>query len=359
MNNDINNINKRDRRVWSVMLHILIWAFFFGSAQIFFIQAKEVDWNFFWKSNASNLTICILFYINYLYLIPRYLEKGEVKRFVIFNIALLVLAAFAFQELHELFPRGGGRHRHFHRSTPPTPRPYWPFIIKDIIVLCVTIGAAIAVRYSLKWQKAVSAQKEAELGRTEAELRNLRSQINPHFLLNTLNNIYALIAFNQNKAQKAVLDLSEMLRYVLYDNQQEFTPLHKEAEFLKNYIELMRIRIPEEVKISVDIDQKSYGDVKIAPLIFISLVENAFKHGISPTHKSFIHISLRKNGSLITFVTENSHYPKTAADHSGSGIGLKQVKQRLDWSYPQRYTWQKGLQADGTYRSVITIDTKE
>ena len=122
----------------------------------------------------------------------------------------------------------------------------------------------------------------AERQKTEAELKNLKNQLNPHFLLNTLNNIYALIAFNSDKAQEAVQELSKLLRHVLYDNQQTFVPLEKELDFIRNYVALMRIRLPQQVEVSVNLEVDSGGALQIAPLIFISLIENAFKHGISP-----------------------------------------------------------------------------
>ncbi len=133
-----------------------------------------------------------------------------------------------------------------------------------------------------------AARKEAERNRTEAELKNLRNQLNPHFLLNTLNNIYALIAFDTDKAQQAVQELSKLLRYVLYDNQQTYVPLGKETDFIRNYIELMRIRLSSNVQMTTQIDILPDSQTLIAPLIFISLIENAFKHGISPTERSFI-----------------------------------------------------------------------
>ena len=111
--------------------------------------------------------------------------------------------------------------------------------------------------------------------------KNLRNQLNPHFLLNTLNNIYALIAFDSDKAQQAVQELSKLLRYVLYDNQQTYVPLCKEVDFIRNYIELMRIRLSANVQMITKFDIQPDSQTLIAPLIFISLIENAFKHGIS------------------------------------------------------------------------------
>lgn len=211
---------------------------------------------------------------------------------------------------------------------------------------------------SIRWSEAEAARREAVKSRMEAELKSLRNQLNPHFLLNTLNNIYALIAFDTDKAQQAVQELSRLLRYVLYDNQEKYVPLCKEVGFICNYIELMRIRVTEDVDIETHFDIKPDSQTPIAPLIFISLIENAFKHGISPTNHSFIHISLTEKDGQVNCVIRNSNYPKNENDKSGSGIGLEQVQKRLELLYPGRYKWKCNLSEDQKeYYSSITITT--
>jgi LytS/YehU family sensor histidine kinase len=189
-------------------------------------------------------------------------------------------------------------------------------------------------------------------------LRNLRSQINPHFLLNTLNNIYALTAFDTPKAQQAIQELSKMLRHILYDYQQPKVALSDEVEFLQNYVNLMRIRLSD----SVDVKFQTFianPQLEVAPMVFISLVENAFKHGVSPSEPSFIHIQIESADNQIVCDIQNSNHPKTANDHSGHGIGLVQVQRRLELTYPDHYQWEHGPTDDGIYRSRIVIDTKE
>ena len=197
--------------------------------------------------------------------------------------------------------------------------------------------------------------KDAEAARAQAELSNLRSQINPHFLLNTLNNIYALTAFDTPKAQEAIQELSKMLRHILYDYQQPSVPLKDEVEFIENYVKLMKIRMPQTVDVQFN-SSVSNPQQEVAPMVFISLVENAFKHGVSPTELSFVHISIDGNDKQVTCDIRNSNYPKTAEDHSGHGIGLKQVQRRLDLAYSNHYTWERGTIDNGqTYHSKITI----
>ena len=223
--------------------------------------------------------------------------------------------------------------------------------------MILTVGLSAAIRLSGRWVQVEAARREAEKSRTEAELKNLRNQLNPHFLLNTLNNIYALIAFDTDKAQTAVQELSRLLRHVLYDNQQNFVTLGKEMDFIKNYIALMRIRLSANVTVETRFDIRPDSPTEIAPLIFISLIENAFKHGISPTEPSHIRIYFSESAHEVRCEIANSYHPKNEADKSGSGIGLEQVRKRLELTYPGRYAWQHGVSEDGKeYKSVLVIN---
>jgi sensor histidine kinase YesM len=223
---------------------------------------------------------------------------------------------------------------------------------------------ATAIVLASRWQRNEDARLEAEAARSESELRNLRSQINPHFLLNTLNNIYALTAFDQKRAQDAIKQLSEMLRHMLYDNQFNQVPLQDELNFLDSYVNLMKIRLPQNVEVTFTKDLQ-VPDLKIRPLMFIPLVENAFKHGVSPTEPSFVNICIKtgtepveegKMCDTITCEIKNSNYPKTNQDRSGHGIGLMQTQRRLELAYPNRFEWVKGVSDDGnTYQSTIKI----
>ena len=162
-------------------------------------------------------------------------------------------------------------------------------------------------------------------------------------------------AIDQTKAQEAIQQLSKLLRHMLYDNQEPFVALQDEILFLENYVSLMKIRLSQEVDVTF---VKNVRDPyqKVAPLLFISLVENAFKHGISPTEHSFVHLTMMEDGTRLCVTIENSYHPKNKQDRSGHGIGLKQVQRRLELAYPGRYDWQKGVSEDNkTYTSQITI----
>ena len=189
---------------------------------------------------------------------------------------------------------------------------------------------------------------------------HLRNQINPHFLLNTLNNIYALTAISAERAQEAIMELSKMLRHMLYEYQEPTVPLKEEVDFIRNYVSLMKLRMPAGVDVKFEINCNECN-LRISPMLIISLVENAFKHGISPTEPSFVHIQvfIDKANREVTFDIRNSNFPKTEEDRSGHGIGLQQVERRLQLIYPGKHIWEKGVTDDGkTYYSRITIDTK-
>ena len=227
--------------------------------------------------------------------------------------------------------------------------------LRDSINLAIFAAGSTALALARRWVTADQKIKEMEAARAQAELYNLRSQLNPHFMLNTLNNIYALTAIDQKRAQDAIQQLSKLLRHMLYDNQEAEVLLQDELQFLDNYVNLMKIRLPQnvDVKLEKDVDDPN---TKVAPLLFISLVENAFKHGVSPMKYSFIHIRVSQKGKDLCFTIENSNHPKSGMDRSGHGIGLQQVQKRLDLSYPERYEWIQGPTEDGkNYLSTIKI----
>ena len=147
-----------------------------------------------------------------------------------------------------------------------------------------------------------------------------------------------------------------MLRYVLYDHPSDLVDLAVEADFLRSYVNLMKLRLAGNVDVQVDISMPTKHPVMVAPMLFISLAENAFKHGVSPTNPSFVHITLQTDGTELLFRCTNSNYPKAHGDKSPGGIGLQLTQQRLDLTYARRYTWKKGPSDDGTvYTSELRI----
>ena len=315
------------RRPLEILIHIISWGIMFGFP-FFFVERGNgnINWMAYIRHLAVPLSFMIAFYVNYFILVPRYLFQSQAKRYIVYNIIFLCVIGILLHLWQSLT---------FDPSFAPKAKrpgmpPGWLFFLRDMLSLVFTIGLSAAIRMSARWTQNEAARKEAERNRAEAELKNLRNQLNPHFLLNTLNNIYALIAFDSDKAQQAVQELSKLLRYVLYDNQQTYVPLCKEVDFIRNYIELMRIRLSANVQMITKFDIQPDSQTLIAPLIFISLIENAFKHGISPTESSFISIHLSENDKEVICEIRNSNHPKTVEDKSGSGNQTVLFPQRID-----------------------------
>lgn len=337
-------------RSLELLIHIICWSLFYVFP-LFFIQhnSESVNWHIFLVHSIVPTALFLIFYLNYLLLIPQILFHGRTQAFLLVNLIIIITLTFGLRYWSNLhFPPPVDINR-------PAP-PQYVFYMRDMASLVFAAGLSVAIRMSMRWNESEAARQEAIKSRTEAELKNLRNQLNPHFLLNTLNNIYALVSFDTEKAQQAIQELSKLLRYVLYDNQQMYVPLSKEVDFIRNYIELMRIRVSTQVSILTEFHIKPESSATIAPLLFISLIENAFKHGISPVKPSFIHLILSEDDDKICCMIRNSNHPKTETDKSGSGIGLEQVKKRLELIYPGAYQWNCNLSADQKeYTSVITI----
>lgn len=352
--------NKKTERNVAIVIHVCIWTYIFAFPLLYGRREDSVDWLSYFQRLFFPISSCLVFYVNYFYFVPRLLlsKQRKLLRFLLLNVALICLLLFSREIYAQLLPPPEVIHeRRKHPS--PTLWPWLLFHFRGFLSLAFLAFMAVVVRLSVQWQMAERARSEAELGRREAELKNLKNQINPHFLLNTLNNIYALTAFSPEQAQGAIEELGRLLRYVLYENEVETVTLEKEIEFLESYVALMRLRLPSSVSVETNFDTvKTDGQVFVAPLIFISLVENAFKHGISTASRSFISICLGCDLSKrqLVFACRNSNHPKTSKDKSPGGIGLKQVQQRLEYAYPGRYEWLYGTEDGGaTYCSQIKI----
>jgi LytS/YehU family sensor histidine kinase len=176
--------------------------------------------------------------------------------------------------------------------------------------------------------------EELEKENLNQQLQYLRYQINPHFFMNTLNNIHALVDIDPNEAKECIVELSKLMRYILYEGSKPTIPLDKETEFLKQYVALMRIRYQDNVRINVSLPENIPG-VEIPPLLFISFVENAFKHGISYDEDSYIDVHMEVKGDRLYFDCKNSRHESHQDGHKG--IGMENVRKRLNLLYGSNY----------------------
>ncbi|MCI7141113.1 histidine kinase [Alistipes sp.] len=308
-----------------------------------------------WRQIAPYL---IIFVIHNSFLAPRYMLRRKYGKYLLLNIALIA-TVFFLVDLYE---------EHLLHIMPEQPDPettdtyrkvsfsnleiYW-----NIVLGFFMTGANTGIK--LIYQSMRDEQKMEALQRQnlQAEMDYLKYQINPHFFMNTLNNIHALIDFDTDSAKNAVIELSKMMRYVLYDSGREIISLNRDIQFLKNYIELMRIRYTDDVDIRVEYPENLPEQVSIPPLLLIVFVENAFKHGISYNRPSYIHLKIEYADGMVTSILENSRHAGFPERKSAPGIGLENVRKRLSLIYGEKnYTLDIREQPD-SYTVKLVIPT--
>ena len=232
-----------------------------------------------------------------------------------------------------------------HPYKPPVPpkkpehRKELPFDGPDFLRICLTLlmlNLDLLGNQYFRLRREKEARRELEKQTLQQELEYLKYQINPHFFMNTLNNIHALVDIDPEVAKRTIVQLSGLMRYVLYDGAQKTISLQKETDFIHHYISLMKIRYNKKVEITVNVPAAN-PDIQVPPLLFIPFIENAFKHGISYRKTSFVHISLQADEKRLCFQCSNSrHHTEAKSDHY-SGIGLENVRKRLTLLYAERY----------------------
>ena len=187
--------------------------------------------------------------------------------------------------------------------------------------------------------------------KAKTELLHLKSQVNPHFFFNTLNNLYGLVGTDTKKAQELILKLSDMMRYSIYEGEKETVTLKEEVEYLKNYIELHKMRYHKEIDVKFEVEIED--DYKVMPLLFIILVENAFKHGIENLSKdAYVHIDINAKNNRVFFKIENN-FDNTLTKED-NGIGLKNLKRRLELVYPKKHTLSFSTK-ENVYKAKLTL----
>lgn len=215
------------------------------------------------------------------------------------------------------------------------------------------MGMNLGVKLYFRSQEDADILSQIEKHALERQLQYLKYQVNPHFLMNTLNNIHALVDIDPERAKASIVELSKLMRYVLYEGNNRLTPLSREVQFLNNYVRLMSMRYSDNVRISLDVPEV-LPDSLLPPLLLVIFVENAFKHGISYRTKSFVEISLQPHGDRLLFSCRNSRQQKPQDENMKGGVGLSNVRRRLDLLFPGNYTLDIKEQED-TYTVHLDI----
>ena len=223
--------------------------------------------------------------------------------------------------------------------------------ILAIIVLILMFGANLGIKSYFRSRDDRKRLEKLERENLEQQLEYLRYQINPHFFMNTLNNIHALVDINPEQAKDTILELSKMMRFVLYEGNKQGVPLSRELDFIRHYVTLMQLRYTNKVKITLDLPQET-SDRQIPPLILITFIENAFKHGISYQHESFIEVKVSEHDGAMHFSCRNSKGEKP--NEEKGGVGLANIRKRLNLLYGRDYALSIKNDAD-TYSVELTL----
>ncbi len=228
---------------------------------------------------------------------------------------------------------------------------YW-----NVLLGLFMTGANMGIKLIYKSMRDEQEMAELKRQNLQTEMDYLKYQINPHFFMNTLNNIHALIDIDTESAKETVIDLSKMMRYVLYDSGKEVISLSNDIRFLKNYIELMRIRYTDDIDIKFDYPETQSSGISIPPLLLIVFVENAFKHGISYNGRSFIHLDIEyRNNKVYTTIVNSRH--RSSVEGRKQGIGLDNVRKRLELIYGSNFTLQINDRNAEIYSVKLIIPT--
>ena len=275
----------------------------------------------------------ILFLVNNCWLVPCLLMR---RRFGLYALLLLAVMGilFYFFFLQRIWVTG---HLSFPAVPGTPPPPFPPNSVEPMLVVVafLLIGFNVAVKLFFKSLHDDEVMKELEKRHLESELRCLKYQLNPHFFMNTLNNIYVLVDIDAVKAKETILKLSKLMGYVLYEAVGESVSLVREVRFLQSYMALMKMRYTEKLVVTADFPFV-VPDVPVPPLLFISLLENAFKHGVSSRASSFVEVKMRVEGEDVFFSCRNSNHK--CRDMLHSGVGLDNVRKRLALLYGRNYT---------------------
>lgn len=299
---------------------------------------------------AKTGVILAVFYLNFFLIVPRLLGKnGSWWRFLGANLLLILAAAWLMFWIDNIVWQDSGKHRKYEPDQWQMIMASLSRIVRDAATLTLTVSLAVVIRLGDKWMELERRQRSLREASRESELENLRSQLNPHFLFNTLNSIYSLIQIDPDEASKAVHELSGLLRYVTYENPEK-VPVDREIEFVRNYVELMKLRMGSRpVRLSVN----KQADCEIAPLLFVGIIENAFKHGNTTNPLDAIEIDISVTRDAIVCHTVNHVDPKARKDTRQGGVGLPNLRRRLELLYGNRGDVE--LEIDGNQVCHVTL----
>ena len=331
-------------------IHIFIWLFATCANLPYALMGREIEPRMVVSNIIGFLYLMVVFYLFYLVLVPFFLYKKKLTEFFLFSLIIVLLMPF-FGYTILFFSRAlfDGTFHNFYRdySINMHMSGFYP------VLTAAVFGSFFSV--IINWFTTMNQKAEIDKQKLSIELDLLKSKLNPHFLFNSLNNIDSLIHSDPDEASAALIRLSEIMRYLTYETSSELVELRKEVEYIRNFIELYRIRIktPEDIKLEID----GNLDLKIAPALFVPLMENAFKFADYRNRKPFVNIQLRTSDGIISFEISNFCRKNPGKpEASNSGYGIINLKKRLDLTYPGRHLLIVN-RGELQYDVKLTIDT--
>ena len=363
-------------RLFNIGLHIAVWTcFLFFPFFIYRIRIQH-PW-FFAREIVDNLFLIGVFYLNFYFLIPRFFTVKKIAYYLSFVLLSLVfvivqqaVSEYAFWKVYAKEDMALRQPGQVEQRMPPPPgyhyyhdRPHGgvdfrerpPLVFDDGSVdgkiptfvdyilfpeiLRKTVFAALLmlfmsgfIKIAQEWFKSEQQREALKLENLNAELKFLKSQINPHFLFNCLNTIYSLAHKHSAQTEHANIKLSTIIRYMIYESNEDKVQLQQELQYLEDYIDIQRLRLPEDIVVDYAVQGNPAG-LRIEPMLLVPFVENAFKHGISYAEPSFIAIAVAVERNQVRLVVENAVFKQRVAEKGG--IGLQNVKKRLELLYTE------------------------
>lgn len=332
------SISIPDKRI-TAALHITAWIIVtMIPLYLSNVYNGNSDRHHLYQFYVHSLSAAIIFYLGYLWLVPKFFLQEKKLAYLVISIGLILTTYFLTSYINDNFIHESKQEVKFKeaiKKLEEEDKNFHPPIkafgfYNHILISGLISGFALGLGVMEKLKQNEKKQKELEKEKLNSELAFLKNQVSPHFFFNTLNNIYSLIGINTTEAQEAVLKLSKLMRYLLYESEHGESKLADEISFMNHYVDLMKLRLTDKVNLTVSFPENT-GNINVPPLLFIPFVENAFKHGISYRENSFIDIKMEIVDNQIVFMAKNSIGNSShAGDGQHSGIGLENVKKRLN-----------------------------
>ncbi|HPQ35668.1 MAG TPA: histidine kinase [Tenuifilaceae bacterium] len=350
--------SSKSKKIANIALHVLIWGLWFAAPILFsfnrpkFNEHPPEETYFTFLIWIPMFFSFLLFYLNYFLMIDKLLFNKKILLFLAINIILIFTLSAVSDLLRSLImerPPMGGEHM------PKPPKGFSIGLHNFSFIFMVSIS--VAIRTTSRWYVTEGQRRNLENVNLKSELNNLKMQLNPHFFFNTLNNIYSLIQSSPSKAQESVHGLAKLMRYHLYETNDEQVSLSGEVEIMENYITLMQLRLSDNVEVEKVFSVEN-PQARIAPLLFIPLIENSFKHGVSPEEQSSIIIHLEEKSNRLTFETYNTNFPQTYEDdkeRGENGIGLENLRKRLLLIYPNKHSFSREYE-NGKFHVKVVVE---